>query len=151
VVASGRVTIPVVALFVDLYVLALFFGSMLYGQRWFAAADPFEVYATLMATLSPWSRDEAGTVVLRWPLTNLASLTPAPGTVAFVAVLLGSTANDGFSNSTIWVSWIQQQPIPSILAATLTLVGITAIVAITFTAAARLSSRLTRSPLAGEA
>jgi hypothetical protein len=36
-VAPGRVTIPVVLLFVDLYVLALLFGSMLYGLRGSAA------------------------------------------------------------------------------------------------------------------
>lgn len=149
-VAPNRVTIPVLLLFVVSYVVVMLYGSFLFGQRWFAAADPFETYATLMAKLSPWGRNRDGLIVVRPPLINLSTLSPRPGTVAFVTILLGSTAYDGFSNSTAWVIWIQEQTLPTTLAATLALVTMIAVVTVTYVAAARLAGRLTRTPPAGQ-
>ncbi|MEW3744826.1 hypothetical protein QOZ75_29560, partial [Pseudomonas aeruginosa] len=80
-VAPDRVTIPVLLFPAALYVVVVLLGAVLFGQRWFAAADPFEAYATLMARLSPWGRGRDGVVVLRWPLHNLAHLVAGPGTV----------------------------------------------------------------------
>ena len=143
-VAPDRVTRPVVVLWLALYTVILLFGSVLFGQRWFTAADPFENYALLMAKLSPWCRDPAThRVAWRRPLTNLASTVPRPGLVVFVAVLLGSTAYDGFSNSTRWVRWIQDSPIPSVLLASATLTAFAAVVAVSYSAATVFSGRLT--------
>lgn len=149
-VAPDRVTIPVVLLFVALYVVTLLMGSVLFGQRWFAAADPFEAYATLMAHLSPWGRGRDGVLRLRRPLHNLADFVAGPGAVAFVAVLLGSTAYDGFSNSTLWVVWVQQQSLPTTVAATLAMTAMMTVVAASYLSAVWLAERVTRSPLAGE-
>lgn len=149
-VAPDRTTISVLLLAAAAYVAGLACGAVLFGQRWFAAADPFEVYAKLMARLSVWGRDPQGTIVLRSPLASLASFVPAPGTVAFVTVLIGSTAFDGLSNSTGWISWVQQQPLEPITVASYSLVALVAVAAATFVAAARLGGRLVRSPLAGE-
>lgn len=148
-VAPERTTIPVVLLFVALYTVGLLFGGVLFGQRWFAAADPFEAYATLMAHLSPWGRGTDGVLRLRRPLSNLALLVAGPGTVGFVTVLLGSTAYDGFSNSTAWVAWVQDQELPTTVTATLTLAAMIAAVAVTYLAAVWVAGRLTESPLAG--
>ena len=149
-VAPERATIPVVLLFVAVYVVALLLGSVLFGQRWFAAADPFEAYATLMSHLSPWGRGRDRLLRLRSPLTNLDGFVAGPGTVAFVAVLLGSTAYDGFSNSTLWVSWVQQQDLPTVLTATLMLVGMIAVVVLSYRGAVWAAGRLSGSPLAAD-
>jgi len=149
-VAPDRTTIAVLLLAAAAYVAVLACGAVLFGQRWFAAADPFEVYARLMARLSVWGRDPQGTIVLRSPLASLASFVPAAGTVAFVTVLIGSTAFDGLSNSTGWISWVQQQPLEPITVASYSLVALVTVAAVTFIAAARLGGRLVRSPLAGE-
>lgn len=149
-IAPDRTTIAVLLLAVAAYVAVLACGAVLFGQRWFGAADPFEVYARLMARLSVWGRDPHGTVVLRSPLATLASFTPAPGTVAFVTVLIGSTAFDGLSNSTSWISWVQQQPLAPITVASLSLVALVAVAAVSFVGASRLGGRMARSPLAGE-
>jgi hypothetical protein len=56
-----------------------------------------------------------------------------------VCVLLGSTAFDGFSNSTAWFRLSQDTPLPRTLVATLGLLGFIAAVAATFSAAAMLA------------
>jgi hypothetical protein len=149
-VAPDRTTIHMLLLGAALYLAVLACGSVLFGQRWFAAADPFEVYATFMAHLSVWGRNDAGVLTASSPLVNLSRLVPPPGTVAFVTVLIGSTAFDGLSNSTAWIGWVQAQPTRPIVAASITLVALVALTAATFVVASRTGGRLVRSPLAGE-
>ena len=149
-VAPDRTTIHMLLLGAAGYTAVSACGAVLFGQRWFGAADPFEVYAGLMARLSVWGRDEAGVLTASFPLTNLARFTPRSGTVAFVTVLIGSTAFDGLSNSTAWIGWVQAQPVRPIVAASVTLVLLVAVTASAFVIAARAGGRLVRAPLAGE-
>ncbi|GAA3565816.1 hypothetical protein GCM10022197_22100 [Microlunatus spumicola] len=149
-VAPDRTTIHMLLLGAALYIAVLTCGSVLFGRRWFAAADPFEVYATFMAHLSVWGRNGAGVLTASSPLVNLSRLVPPSGTVAFVTVLIGSTAFDGLSNSTAWIGWIQAQPTRPIVAASITLVALVALTAATFVVASRTGGRIVRSPLAGE-
>lgn len=149
-VAPDRATIPVLLLGVAAYTAVMACGAVLFGQRWFAAADPFEVYASLMARLSIWGHNDAGMLTVSSPLVNLARFVPRFGTVAFVTVLIGSTAFDGLSNSTAWIGWVQAQPVRPIVAASATLVLLVAAAAATFVVAARLGGRLVKAPLAGE-
>ena len=149
-VAPDRATIPVLLLAVAAYTAVMACGAVLFGQRWFAAADPFEVYASLMGRLSVWGRDGSGVLTVSSPLTNLSRFVPRFGTVAFVTVLIGSTAFDGLSNSTAWIGWVQAQPVRPIVAASVTLVFLVAVTAATFVLAARIGGRLVRAPLAGE-
>lgn len=143
-VAPDRVTRPVVLLWLTVYVLILLVGSVVVGQRWFAAADPFEAYASLVARLSPWCRDPAtGLLAWRRPLANLATLRPRPGLVVFVSVLLGSTAYDGFSNSSAFVGWLQNLPVSTVLATSGLLTGFAAAVFVSYTAATLLAGRIT--------
>jgi hypothetical protein len=86
------------------YFVIMFFGSAVFGDTWLARADPFEVYSSLLAKLSPWARRSDGTLVLRTPLSNLATLVPRPGLVAVVAVLFGSTAFDSYKDTVRWNS-----------------------------------------------
>ncbi|GAA1580570.1 hypothetical protein GCM10009789_38040 [Kribbella sancticallisti] len=71
-VAPDLATLVVVQSWLALYVVLIGFGAVLFGQAWFAAADPFEAYATLMAKLSVWGRRD-GAIVVRRPLENLDS------------------------------------------------------------------------------
>ena len=149
-VVPYRVTTPVVLLWADLYVVAGLLGAIFFGQRWFSAADPFEVYALLVAKLSVWGR-RGGRLVARGPLENLDSLVPRPGVVLFVSVLLGSTAYDGFSNSTAWVSWLQNQTWPTVALGTLTLLAFIAVVVISFSSAVAAAGGLSGTPRAPSA
>lgn len=76
-----------------------------YGQKWFSQGEGFEVYATLIASVSPLGKLPDGTWVLRNPLRGLAHIPRVPGLVAVVCVLLGSTAFDGITRTGFWKSW----------------------------------------------
>ncbi len=81
------------------YLVIVGVGAMLFGNQWFAAADPFEVYSTLVAYLSVFGRRTDGALVLRSPLRNLHGVAVRPGLVAVVCVLFGSTVFDSFRDS----------------------------------------------------
>ncbi|MGL5827096.1 MAG: hypothetical protein ACRCYU_20115, partial [Nocardioides sp.] len=90
------------------YVAVMLVGGALWGDTFFTRADPFEVYSSLIAKLSPWGRDH-GALVLRSPLANLHTLVAPPGLVAVVGVLLGSTAFDSFSSTNAWATFQNTQ------------------------------------------
>ncbi len=92
-----------VGLFLSLYAGMHLLAALVYGSRWFAAADGFEAYSTLVGRLSPLGRGPSGGWVLRSPLDTLDGLTPVPGTAAACCVLLGSTAYDGLTRSQSWL------------------------------------------------
>lgn len=74
-----------------LYAAVMLLGSAVYGTRWFERADPFEVYFSLVARLSPFGRRAGtGNLVVRNPLENLDGVRVDYGLVGVVAVLLGS-------------------------------------------------------------
>ena len=99
-----------VRLWVAAYVAVMLVGGALFGNRFYERADPFEVYSSLVAKLSPWGVHE-GRLLLRSPLANLSTVVPGPGLVAVVSVLLGSTAFDSFVSSTAWVRFLQDSPL----------------------------------------
>lgn len=70
-------------------------------ERWSERGDAFAVLFNLFARLSPWERDGRH-VRLRRPLSGLADLPPAPGTVALLCATIGSTAFDGLTNGGLW-------------------------------------------------
>jgi hypothetical protein len=88
------------------YVAAMLLGGALFGNDFYARADPFEVFSTLVARMSPWG-ERRGELVIRSPLANLDATPVVPGLVAVVSVLFGSTAFDSFKDSTRWVKFIQ--------------------------------------------
>ncbi|MEU6997483.1 hypothetical protein [Nonomuraea sp. NPDC046570] len=86
-------------------------GTLVYGHAWLERGDPFEVYSTLVGHLSPVGRRSDGALVLRSPFNGLDAIVPAPGLVATVCVLLGSTGYDGFSSAPFWVDALQSGPL----------------------------------------
>jgi hypothetical protein len=120
------------------YVAVVLVGGAVFGTRFHENADPFEVYSTLVGHLSPWGRQD-GTLVVRSPLANLATVPPAPGLVAVVAVLLGSTAFDSVSSSSWWVSFTQARASAAYLLDNLALLGLCVLVGGLFAGACMLT------------
>lgn len=101
-----------VRLWCAVYLGVMLVGGALFGNRFFERADPFEVYSSLVAKLSVWGHRD-GRLLLRSPLANLATTPVAPGLVAVVAVLFGSTAYDSFQEASPWLRFVQTTSIPS--------------------------------------
>jgi hypothetical protein len=89
-----------------IYSLVTWGGMLAFGRRdWRENGDGFAVYYGLLSRLSAFAmreRDARRELIVRRPLSPLATTESRPGTVAFVAVMLGSVAFDGFSRSTWW-------------------------------------------------
>ncbi|WP_329593386.1 hypothetical protein OG195_33200 [Streptomyces sp. NBC_01362] len=105
-------------------------GAARYGAGWFDRGDAFEVYSGLLARLSPLGRRPADRrLVFRSPFNGLDATPQAPGLVATVCVMLGSTAYDGFSDSLSWITTVQTASLGRTTTATLGLLGAVALVA----------------------
>jgi len=103
-VAPDRSAPRMLGVVLVVYGAAQLVGASLYGAGWFARAEAFEVYSTLIGRMSPFGRLPDGRLALRNPLGGLAGIVPEPGLVAFVVILLGSTAFDGVTRSQWWTS-----------------------------------------------
>ncbi|MGQ0716598.1 MAG: hypothetical protein ACT4NP_04625 [Pseudonocardiales bacterium] len=140
--APGGAAVNVLLLYFTVYSVVHLSAAILFGHRWFATGDGFEAYSTLVATLAPFGRRDDGRLVLRNPLDGVATFGPAPGVVALIAVLLGSTFFDSISGSADWTRTIQALPVPATLISTAGLLTMIAIVAITFVGATLLAGRV---------
>ncbi|NUS01573.1 MAG: hypothetical protein HOV97_03305 [Nonomuraea sp.] len=121
-------------IFFTLYAAAQLAGTSVYGHAWLERGDPFEVYSTLIGHLSPIGRRADGTRVLRNPFDGLDAIAPAPGLVATVCVLLGSTGYDGFSSAPVWVNALQSGPLGRVGLGTIGLLTAVAGVAVLYAA-----------------
>ena len=77
-------------------------GMAIFGRdAWTRCGEGFAVAFSLLARMAPLTvRD--GRIAVRFPFTGLAGAERVPGTLLFVAVMLGSTSFDGFSRSSQW-------------------------------------------------
>ena len=87
------------------YAVVMLAGMAWFGiETWSERADPFGVYFGLFARLSPFTRRD-GVLQRRPPLSGApAARASWPGTIALLAVAIGSTTFDGFSNGAVWRS-----------------------------------------------
>jgi hypothetical protein len=111
-----------VRLWLAVYLGLMVVGGALFGNRFFACADPLEVYSSLVARLSVWGR-RGDLLVIRSPLANLDTTPASPGLLAVVSVLFGSTAFDAFRESTRWLTFIQDTGYSTYLQNNLGLLG----------------------------
>ena len=123
------------------YAVAMALGAALCGERWFARADPFEVYSVVVSRLSPLRRNpRTRRIVVGNPFDHLPSLRVEPGIVTVLAVLLGSTAFDSFSATPGWRGFVDGlahgSPVTATLVRTCGLVVFAAVVGVTFSSAA---------------
>ncbi|HET6750737.1 MAG TPA: hypothetical protein VFL71_15920 [Actinomycetes bacterium] len=124
------------------YGAANLFAGALYGPAWHDRGDAFEVYSTLLGHLAPVGRRSDGRLVLRNPLRGLSSLEDAPGLVAFVCALLGSTAFDGLTRTQLWTNLtLTSGPLANALIGTAGLLAMVALVYGVYVLAVRASSR----------
>lgn len=93
-----------IALFATVYAVIHISLGAVFGPLWFDRGDAFEVYARLIAALSPFGRRTDGRLVIRNPLDGLLTVSPAPWLTALVLVVLGSTAFDGLTRLPFWTS-----------------------------------------------
>ena len=80
-VAGSALAAGPVRLWCAAYVAAMLLGGALFGDDFYARADPFEVFSTLVARMSPWG-ERRGELVVRSPLANLDATPVVPGLVA---------------------------------------------------------------------
>ncbi|MBD0330836.1 MAG: fenitrothion hydrolase [Thermoleophilia bacterium] len=95
------------ALAIWIYSLVTWGGMLVFGREaWLQNGEAFNVYFGLLARVSPFavqtSADGRRTVVARPPLSALAVDEERRGTLAFVAVMLGSVGFDGVSRTRWW-------------------------------------------------
>jgi hypothetical protein len=146
-ISPNSTDVGVVRLWFAFYLASMMLGWAFFGTTWISRADPFEVYSSLVGRLSPWGRSATGRLVLLSPLRNLARIRPEPGLVAVVAVLLGSTAYDSWSNSTTWIRYVQSNNVDVTRLGTALMVLIIVTVGVTFAGACMATSvDPTRSP-----
>ena len=89
-----------------IYSAATWVGMALYGiEEWLERGEAFSVYFNLFGRISPFERPD-GVLRLRRPLSGLTSLDPVPGTVAFLAVMIGTVTFDGFKEGPLFTSWM---------------------------------------------
>ena len=117
------------------YLAAMLLGGALFGSSFYRRGDPFEVFSELCAKLSVWGRRQ-GVLVVRSPLANLDTTRVAPGLVAVVGVLLGSTVFDSFRESLAWIRFVQAADQSALLLNALALTSFCAGVALILTAGA---------------
>jgi hypothetical protein len=139
--APGRDAVSVLLLYFAGYAVIHISSALFFGDRWFAVGDGFEVYSTVVATLSPLGRRDDGRLVLRNPLDGVATFGPAPGAVALIAALLGSTFFDTISGSVEWSRAVAVAPVAGALISTAGLLMMITLVAVTFVVATLLAGR----------
>jgi hypothetical protein len=90
------------ALAIAIYSWITWVGMAAFGRdTWLPNGEAFTVYFGLLSRLSLTTLRESR-FSLRRPLDRVARDVERPGTVAFVAVMLGSVAFDGFSRTSFW-------------------------------------------------
>jgi hypothetical protein len=117
------------------YIAIVIVGAALFGSAWFEAADPFEVYSTLVGHLSVFGRlgeHGDGPLVVRSPLGNLDGVPVRPGLVGVVSVLFGSTAFDSFKDSNQWLTFTQSVDVSSTVLNFVALVTFCLVVGVSF-------------------
>jgi hypothetical protein len=141
-VAPNGATLPALRTWFALYTGINLLAAAYFGAHWFDRCEAFEAYSSLVAQLAPIGRRFDGRLVLRNPFAGLEATRSAPGLVAVVCVLLGSTAFDGFSNSATWFRLAEDAPLSGTLVGTLGLLAFVGAAAMTFSAAAMLAGLL---------
>jgi hypothetical protein len=107
--SSDPGSLTAIKIWILIYLVAMMLGAAFFGTTWFARADPFEVYSVTVSRLAPFRRNRAtGRIVLGNPLDHLPTMPVRPGTVAVMAVLLGSTAFDSFSQSATFSNFVNR-------------------------------------------
>jgi hypothetical protein len=146
------------AVAISVYTYWALAGMAVYGrEEWTRRGEGFAVMFALLSRIAPFGR-RGDRFVVRWPFVGLAGAERVPGTVAVVAVTLGSTSFDGFSRTSRWQNLLADlrarlvdQPLAVVDLATtglniLGLLGVICVVVIAYWTAVESTRRLVGSP-----
>ena len=101
-VSSGGDLPENVAIATLVYSALTWIAMALYGiDAWIDRGEAFSVYFGLFARIAPFERRDRD-VGVRPPLAGLARLRVLPGTVPFLAVMIGSVTFDGGAEAPLW-------------------------------------------------
>ena len=105
------------ALAIFLYSWVTWVGMAVFGREvWLRNGEAFNVYFHLLGRIAAFGRRRSdGQLVVRPPLSALTASDFPPGALAFVAVMLGSVAFDGFSRTSRWIEWRFELEEPHVL------------------------------------
>ena len=105
----------VLAFATAIYTYATLFGMAAFGREtWTRSGEGFAILFAYFARGAPMTvRD--GRLAIRWPFTGLAGSEPVAGSLAFIAVMLGSVAFDGFSRTTWWTDLVYEIEQPHLI------------------------------------
>ena len=96
-----------IAIAIYAYSAITWYGMLWFGrERWTQNGEAFSVYFGLLGHVAPLALRETDgrrDVIVRPPFAGLARVDVVPGTLAFVAVMLGSVAFDGLSRTSLWL------------------------------------------------
>lgn len=142
---SPNVLVACIAVYSLIHITA----GIVYGGRWFDRGEAFEVYSNLIGSLALVGRRPAdGRLVLRAPLRGLPGVQVAPGLVAVVTILLGSTAFDALTGTTLWEDRGPVQPtLGAVMAATVAMAIVYSLVAALFLVACLATARAAAQPV----
>ena len=89
-----------------IYTVITLFGYATFGREtWHARGEGFAVAFGYLARMAPLTAVD-GRLASRWPFTGLAGTEPVPGSLAVIAVMLGSVGFDGVSRTANWQNLI---------------------------------------------
>lgn len=134
----------ILALAIAIYSWVTWVGIAAFGRDvWLPKGEAFTVYFGLLARLAPFGMRE-GSVGVRAPLDHVARVPEPPGTVAFVSVMLGSVAFDGFSRTSWWQDRLFEieSELGAILWNALGLVAFVVIVAVAYVLAVEVARKI---------
>jgi hypothetical protein len=141
-----------------LYSWITWIGMAAFGRdAWLRGGEAFTIYLWLLSRISVVGV-RGRKLVLRPPVSALAGAEPIPGTLAFVAVMLGSVGFDGFSRTTWWQNrlfsvqsrYVGSPHLADLLGSLLNLGGLllaVVIVAVTYLGAVTVAEQFGRRPL----
>lgn len=100
---------------IALYTYVTLFGMASFGRdTWEARGEGFAVLFGLLARIAPLHAVD-DRIRLRMPFTGLAGNDRIPGSVAFIAVMLGSVLFDGYSRTSMWQDLLADAEAPYIV------------------------------------
>ena len=98
-----------------LYTYVTLFGYAAFGRApWQDHGEGFAVAFGYLARMAPVSVAN-GRLILRWPLTGLYGTEKTPGSLAVIAVMLGSVGFDGLSRTSWWQNLVADVETPYVI------------------------------------
>jgi hypothetical protein len=143
---------------IALYSYVALFGMAAFGREtWTARGEGFAVLFHYFSRIAPLHA-ERGSLRVRLPFTGLAGAERVPGSLAFIAVMLGSVGFDGYSRTSAWQDLVARVERPYVIDRPRTgellvtgvnllgLVAVVAVVAAAYLAACALARSLVGAP-----